>query len=101
MRVRIPAVVVFTLLSAIAGSAFAKATARQAEEDTSSPKLRIAWSDFRKLYESKQAVVIDVRAVPSFEAGHIPGARSIPLEAIEKQAAALKKLGKPIVLYCA
>jgi 3-mercaptopyruvate sulfurtransferase SseA len=100
MRVRIPAVVVFTLLYAIAGAASAGARS-QAEEDTSSPKLRIAWSDFRKLYESKQAVVIDVRAVPSFEAGHIPGARSIPLEAIEKQAAALKKLGKPIVLYCA
>jgi 3-mercaptopyruvate sulfurtransferase SseA len=106
MKLQVSAMVLVTMLvagsGAVQGPASAKAMAGQAaEEDTSSPKLRIAWSDFIKLYESKRAVVIDVRAEPSFEAGHIPGARSIPLESIEKQAASLKKLGKPIVLYCA
>ena len=66
-----------------------------------SPKLRIDWPEFKKLYDSQMAVVIDVRERVSFEAGHIPGARSIPLEEIESRAAELKKLNKPILLYCA
>ena len=66
-----------------------------------SPKLRIDWAEFRTLYDGKQAVIIDVRDPMSFASGHIPGARSIPLDQIERQAAELKKLRKPIVLYCA
>jgi rhodanese-related sulfurtransferase len=46
-------------------------------------------------------VVVDVRAAADYEAGHIPGARSIPLDQVEKRVAALKALKKPIVLYCA
>ena len=66
-----------------------------------SPKLRIEWAEFRTLYDHMQAVIIDVRDPASFASGHIPGARSIPLDQIEQHAAELKKLGKPIVLYCA
>lgn len=66
-----------------------------------SPKLRVDWSEFKKLYDTGAAVVVDVRDAASFEAGHIPGARSIPLDRVEAQAAELKKLGKPIILYCA
>jgi rhodanese-related sulfurtransferase len=66
-----------------------------------SPKLRIDWAEFRALYDAKQAVIIDVRDPMSFASGHIPGARSIPLDQIERQAAELKKLRKPIVLDCA
>lgn len=71
------------------------------DDELASPKLRIEWTEFKKLYDSKRAVVIDVRDAPSFEAGHIPGARSIPLDQIARRAAELKKLGRPIVLYCA
>jgi 3-mercaptopyruvate sulfurtransferase SseA len=71
------------------------------EEDTSSPALRIGWAEFKKQYDRRELVVIDVRPAASFEMGHIPGARSIPLEEVEKRAAALKKEKKPIVLYCA
>ena len=70
-------------------------------DDLASPKLRIDWTDFKKLYDSKQVVVVDVREANSFAAGHIPGARSVPLNQVEGRAAELKKLGKPIVLYCA
>lgn len=66
-----------------------------------SPKLRIDWTEFRTLYDARRAIVIDVRDAISFASGHIPGARSIPLDQIEQHAAELKKLGKPIVLYCA
>lgn len=77
------------------------ASAGLQDDELASPKLRIQWTEFKKLYDSKRAVVIDVRSAPSFEAGHIPGARSIPLDQIEQSAAELKKLGRPIVLYCA
>ena len=69
--------------------------------DLTSPTLRIQWEEFRKAYDAKTAVVVDVRDGASFEAGHIPGARSIPLDQIASRAAELKKLNKPILLYCA
>ena len=70
-------------------------------DQLASPKLRIDWAGFRTLYDGQQAVIIDVRDPMSFASGHIPGARSIPLDQIEQHAAELKKLRKPIVLYCA
>jgi 3-mercaptopyruvate sulfurtransferase SseA len=71
------------------------------DDQLASPKLRIDWTEFKKLYDAKSVIVVDVRDAPSFEAGHIPGARSIPLDRVEATAAELKKLGKPIVTYCA
>ena len=77
------------------------AAAQEPEEDTSSPSLRIDWKEFKKLYDAKAIELIDVRGDVFFESGHIPGARSIPLDQIEKRAAALGRSKKPIVLYCA
>ena len=71
------------------------------EEDINSSKLRIGWDEFKKLYDEKKVVVVDVRDGDSFEAGHIPDARSVPLDQVEKRAADLKKLKKPVVTYCA
>lgn len=73
----------------------------QPEDELLSPKLRITWEQFKKQYDEGKVVVVDVRDAGSFAAGHIPNARSIPLPQIEKRAAELKKLKKPIVLYCA
>ena len=70
-------------------------------EDISSPDLRVGWDEFKKLYDSRKVEVIDVRGDAAFEAGHIPGARSVPLDQVGAQAAALRKLGKPLVVYCA
>jgi 3-mercaptopyruvate sulfurtransferase SseA len=81
------------------------ATAREQqpdqEEDTSAPSLRIDWKEFRKLYDSNTLDLVDVRGDVFFESGHIPGARSIPLDQIEKHIAELRRSTKPIVLYCA
>jgi 3-mercaptopyruvate sulfurtransferase SseA len=85
----------------IAISAMACAGAVAQEEDIFSPKLRITWDDFKKLYDANKAVVIDVRDEGSFSNGHISGARSIPLDTLEKRIAELRKLKKPIVTYCA
>jgi 3-mercaptopyruvate sulfurtransferase SseA len=77
------------------------AVAQEQEEDTSSPSLRIDWQEFRKLYDSNAIEIIDVRGDVFFESGHIPGARSIPLDQIEKRAPELRRSKKPFVLYCA
>jgi len=46
------------------------------------------------------AMIIDVRTNSEYLAGHIKGSRNIPLDAIKKELAALKKLNKPIVTVC-
>jgi rhodanese-related sulfurtransferase len=71
------------------------------EDDISSPKLRIGWDEFKKLYDENKVVVVDVRGEAAYQTGHIPGARSIPLGDVEKRIVELKKLKKPIVTYCA
>jgi 3-mercaptopyruvate sulfurtransferase SseA len=71
------------------------------QDDLAAPALRIEWSEFKKLYDAGKVEVIDVRGDDAYAAGHIPGARSIPLDAVESRAGELKKLGKEIVLYCA
>ena len=63
--------------------------------------LRVDWAEFKKLYDAKKIAVVDVRGSDGFKTGHIPGAQSVPLDQIEKRAAELKKLQKPIVTYCA
>ena len=71
------------------------------QPDVSAPGLRIEWAEFQKLHNAGGAVVVDVRGAGDYEAGHIPGARSVPLDQVEKRVAEIKALKKPIVLYCA
>ena len=87
----------------IAPLAFAtRASAQASPEDAlASPKLRIEWTAFKPLYDARRVVVIDVREAVSYEAGHIPGARSIPWDQVGGHVAELKRLGQPIILYCA
>jgi 3-mercaptopyruvate sulfurtransferase SseA len=77
------------------------AGAQTVPDDASSPKLRVGWTEFKKLYDEGKVVVVDVRDCGSFEAGHIPKARCVPLNEIEARTAELKKLKLPIVTYCA
>ena len=70
-------------------------------EDVTSTKLRIEWSEFKRLYDAKRIEVVDIRSKESYRLGHIPGARSVPLENVEKHAPELAKAKKPIVTYCA
>ena len=90
------------LLTVLAGALLLITGAAAAQtDDISSSKLRISWEEFKKLHDKKEAVVVDVRAGQAFEQGHIPGSRSIPLDDVGKHVEELKKLKKPIVLYCA
>ncbi|HEX6976395.1 MAG TPA: hypothetical protein VF147_18440, partial [Vicinamibacterales bacterium] len=38
------------------------------DDQLASPKLRIEWAEFKKLYDAGKVVVIDVREAVSFEA---------------------------------
>ena len=86
---------------AIAAMAVVAPGLAQTPEELASPKLRIQWAEFKKLYDEQKVIVVDVRDEASFNAGHIPGSRVVPLDQVERRAPELKKLGKPIVTYCA
>lgn len=47
------------------------------------------------------ALIIDVRTSGEFGTGHIKGAKNVPLQQIGKEAANLKKTGKPVIVCCA
>jgi rhodanese-related sulfurtransferase len=94
-----PAAVLALLLTAMMAT---PTSGRQQEEpDLSAAGLRIEWPEFKKLYDAKKVVVLDIRGRDAFKLGRIPGARSVPLDEVEKQADSLKKLKQPIVTYCA
>jgi 3-mercaptopyruvate sulfurtransferase SseA len=103
MRIRFGALV-FTVVALIVitpPGAGARDQQPDREEDTSAPSLRIDWKEFKKLYDSNTLDLVDVRGGVFFESGHIPGARSIPLDQIETHIAELRRSKRPIVLYCA
>ncbi|MDX1609658.1 MAG: rhodanese-like domain-containing protein [Halofilum sp. (in: g-proteobacteria)] len=53
-----------------------------------------------RLRNSEDAVFIDVRPRKSYEAGHLPGAQSVPLNELEQHLKQLEKLkGVPWILY--
>jgi phage shock protein E len=56
-------------------------------------------TNITKLVE-EGAVIVDVRSKSEYNAGHLPGSRSIPLERIRNEVASLKKLNKPIITVC-
>ncbi len=52
-----------------------------------------------KSLSSGEVVVLDVRPTLEFEAGHVPGARSVPLQELDKFISTLKK-DLDVVVYC-
>lgn len=53
-----------------------------------------------KDFVDRGAVIIDVRTVGEFQQGHIKGAKNIPLDMIFSKAAEIKKMNKPVIVYC-
>jgi rhodanese-related sulfurtransferase len=47
----------------------------------------------------RDVVVVDVRPSEEFEAGHIPGARSIPIDELMERLDELPK-GREVIAYC-
>jgi len=94
-------VTVLALVVMVPAGAGAAEQQQDQDEDTSSPSLRIDWNEFKKLYDAGAIEIVDVRGDVFFESGHIPGARSIPLDQVGKRVTELRRSKKPIVLYCA
>lgn len=63
--------------------------------------VRIPMAEFKQLHQKDAVVVLDIRDAGSYAAGHIPGALSVPEDAVPQHLAQLKALKKPIVTYCA
>ena len=53
----------------------------------------------RLVHEGARVMLVDVRPVEEFDAGHIEGARSIPLEELEQRLAELPE-DEEVVAYC-
>jgi phage shock protein E len=49
---------------------------------------------------SNGAVVLDVRTKNEFDAGHIKGAKHIPLDKIPGQMDQIRRLNKPVITVC-
>lgn len=79
---------------------FAATTLQPAQLTASSPGLRISYEDFRKLYDRGQVLVLDTRGDGPYRVGHIPGAESLPLDAVDARIPELQKEKKAIVTYC-
>lgn len=69
---------------------------------------RITQQEFKKLFASKNVVIVDTRDADAFPEAHIPGAVLLPLEgrltwdeSYEKTVAKLIATKKPVVTYCA
>lgn len=55
-----------------------------------------------QMINREDAVVLDVRDTAEFSAGHLPGARNMPLASLEARAGELDKLkAKPVIVLCA
>jgi rhodanese-related sulfurtransferase len=62
--------------------------------------LRVAYDEFKPLYDAHKIVVVDTRGEDAYAVGHIPGALVVSLDTLEARIPELKKLKKPIVTYC-
>jgi 3-mercaptopyruvate sulfurtransferase SseA len=60
---------------------------------------RITVSDLQNMVNKNEAFIVDVRNEASYNAGHIRGAKLIPLNDIDKRSGELPK-DKLIVTYC-
>jgi rhodanese-related sulfurtransferase len=63
----------------------------------------IAWAEVKPLLMRGQVTLVDARDKTSYDAGHIPGAISLPLNSLEQQLPrffAQYPKNKPVVVYC-
>ena len=56
-------------------------------------------AELREMARKNEILLLDVRPPDEYEAGHFPGAVSLPVRALEEQMESLPK-GKPVVAYC-
>ena len=67
--------------------------------DSGEKSLVVKRSELPNLMQAGEAVVLDVRPILEYEAGHIPGAVSVPLSELERFLSKIPK-GHEVVVYC-
>lgn len=60
---------------------------------------RVSGDELMRRVRNREVLVLDVRPVEEFRAGHIPGARSMPVSELKRRVAELPR-DKEIVAYC-
>ena len=73
--------------------------ATPAEPQTADNVKRVTTAELDELMKQGKVVVVDVRSQTMYDAGHIPGAKLIPVGEIGNRANELPK-DKQIVTYC-
>ena len=94
----------FTLRLLLCCSLISPLTYSKSEVRANSPQApdgarRITPIDLREQVKKGQAILVDVRSVEAYKAGHIKGARSIPATEIASRAGELPR-DKLIATYC-
>ncbi|CAH8285326.1 rhodanese-like domain-containing protein [Mariniflexile fucanivorans] len=54
-----------------------------------------------KEFQTRGAVIIDVRTTGEYQQGAIKGSKNIPLQSISSKINEIKKLNKPVITCCA
>lgn len=54
-----------------------------------------------KAFQSKDAIIIDVRTTNEYNQGAIPGSKNFPLQSLNSKIEAIKKFNKPVITCCA
>jgi len=54
-----------------------------------------------KDFQSRGAIILDVRSKAEYEGGAIPGSKHIPLQQVANKVSEIKKWDKPIICCCA
>ncbi len=55
---------------------------------------------FEEYNQTDGAILLDVREKDEFRAGHIEGAKNLPLSAIQKATSTYKNFDTPLFIYC-
>jgi rhodanese-related sulfurtransferase len=58
-------------------------------------------SDKIKDFQSRKAIIIDVRTKAEFAQGAISGSKNIPLQELNSRINEIKKLNRPVIACCA
>jgi rhodanese-related sulfurtransferase len=59
----------------------------------------VSLAELRRLVQAREVTVLDVRPPEEFVAGHIPGARSVPIADLKRRLRELPR-GREVVAYC-
>ncbi len=52
-------------------------------------------------YIANDSIILDVRTKPEYHTNHIKSALHIPLQELNHRVKEIKKLNKPVIVYCA